>query len=81
MGPARINFSKLYAVELQGTTRPLSVLQFFDAIRSDANLLRAWTEGLGLTVDVPRMSAEAYENLTSELLKYSHELVTWPLEN
>ncbi|MFD1675748.1 nucleotidyltransferase domain-containing protein [Alicyclobacillus fodiniaquatilis] len=48
LGPARINFGKLYALDMFGSVRRLTPLEFFAGIRSDTALSEAWVKGIGL---------------------------------
>lgn len=47
LGPARINFGKLYALDMFGSVRVLTPIEFFEGIRSDTALSEAWVKGTG----------------------------------
>ncbi len=79
LGPIRINFGRLYALDLFGSVRKLTPLEFFEGIRSDLTLSSAWVTGLGLHTQDNRTDSEPVLELVRHLLSLGHSLLEQPI--
>lgn len=75
LGPARMNFGKLYALDMFGSVRVLTPLEFFEGIRSDTALSEAWVKGIGLN----RQNGQGILTLTRYFLQLGQSVLEKPI--